>query len=100
VQLTQAEAAGIEAEPIPPATWDFWRWLVALAMFALVAEWLLYYSAKERQRAAEFSEPVGPAPPRDTNDLEITGELPDERRGARTGTRDASAIRNPNLVGR
>jgi hypothetical protein len=100
VQLTQAEAAGIEAEPIPPASWDFWRWLVVLAMFALVAEWLLYYSAKERQRAAEFSEPAGTAPPRDANDAETTGELPDERPGARTGSRDASVIRNPNLVGR
>ena len=28
VQLTAAEAAEVEREPLPPATWDMWRWLV------------------------------------------------------------------------
>ena len=63
VQLTAAEAAEVEAEPLPPATWDMWRWLVLLAIVALWLEWWLYYAARERQRAAEVREAPGDQPP-------------------------------------
>ena len=35
----------MNAKPIPPATWDMWRWLVLLAIVALWLEWWLYYAA-------------------------------------------------------
>jgi hypothetical protein len=90
VQLTPAESAGIEGEPLPPATWDMWRWLMMLAVVALWAEWLLYYAARERQRAAEVREVPGDQPPPNS---ETVLDLEQDERGA-------SAIRNPNLVGR
>ena len=86
VKPTAAEAAEIEGEPRPPATWDMWRWLVLLAAVALWLEWWLYYSAREQQRTAEASEAPGGQPPA-ILDLE-----PDER--------EESRFRNPNLVGR
>ncbi len=93
VQLTAAESAGIEGEPLPPATWDMWRWMVILAIVALWAEWLLYYAARERQRAAEVREVPGDQPPPESEtvlDLE----------GNEHGERNESGFRNPNLVGR
>jgi hypothetical protein len=90
VQLTAAETAEIEGEPMPPATWDAWRWLVVLAAVALWAEWWLYYAAKERQRAAEASEASGDS------------SLPDIDAGPEQepGERVESGFRNSNLVGR
>ena len=79
VQLTAAEAAEVEREPLPPATWDMWRWLVLLAIVALWLEWWLYYSARERQRAAEVQEAPGDQP------------LPERR----SGPRRARGIRVP-----
>ena len=90
VQLTAPEAAGVEREPLPPAAWDLWRWLVLLAIVSLWLEWWLYYAARERQRAAEVRESPGDQPlPEPESGL--NGELEEqEERG----------LRNPNLVGR
>jgi hypothetical protein len=86
VQLTSAETAEVEREPLPPATWDMWRWLVVLAIVALWLEWWLYYAARERQRAAEVQEAPGDQPlPEFDRDLEEQEE---------------SRFRNPNFVGR
>ncbi|MGH9647722.1 MAG: hypothetical protein ACRD4E_13005, partial [Bryobacteraceae bacterium] len=54
MNVTPAEAAAIEGEPLPPVTWDLWRWLVLLGIVALWLEWWLYYSSRERQRNAEI----------------------------------------------
>jgi Ca-activated chloride channel family protein len=86
VQLTAAEAAEVEGEPLPSATWDMWRWLALLAIAALWLEWWLYYAARERQRAAEVREAPGDQPQAGLN-----REL---------GEREESDFRNPNLVGR
>jgi Ca-activated chloride channel homolog len=86
VQLTSAEAAEVEREPLPPASWDMWRWLVLLAVVALWLEWWLYYAARERQRAAEVQEAPGDQPlPELDPDIE---------------EREESGFRNPNFVGR
>jgi hypothetical protein len=86
VQLTAAETAEVEREPLPPATWDMWRWLVIAAIIALWLEWALYYMARERQRVAEVHEgPVDQPKQEFDGDLEI-GEAP--------------ASRKTNLVGR
>jgi len=86
VQLTAAEAAEVEREARPPAPWDMWRWLVLLAVVALWLEWRLYYSARERQRAAEVLEAPG-----DQAAPEIDRELEEQ---------EESQFRNPNFVGR
>ena len=86
VQLTAAEAAVVEREPLPPAAWDLWRWMVLLAIVALWLEWLLYYAARERQRAAEVLDAPGDQP------------LPEQDREEED--RDDAGFRNPNLVGR
>ena len=62
VQMTAAETAEPEREPLPPSTWDMWRWLVLLAIVALWLEWWLYYAAREKQRAAEVHETPGDHP--------------------------------------
>ncbi len=54
MKVTPEEAAGVEGEPLPPVTWDLWRWLVLLAIVALWLEWWLYYTSRERQRTAEI----------------------------------------------
>jgi hypothetical protein len=86
VQLTAAETAEVEREPLPPATWDMWRWLLLLAIMALWLEWVLYYSAREKQRAAEARES-----PRDLPLQEFDRE-PEEL--------EESDVRNPNVVSR
>jgi hypothetical protein len=86
VQLTAAETAEVEREPLPPATWDMWRWLVILAIAALWLEWWLYYTAREKQRAAEANESPGDQPL-----AELDRELEEQ---------EESVFRNPNLVGR
>jgi Ca-activated chloride channel family protein len=86
VQLTAAETAEVEREPLPPAAWYLWRWLVLLAILALWLEWWLYYAARERQRAAEVLEAPGDQP------------LPEQDREAEE--REEAGFRNPNLVGR
>jgi aerotolerance regulator-like protein len=86
VQLTAAEAAKVENEPLPPASWDIWRLLVLLAIAALWLEWWLYYAARERQRAAEVLVAPGDQPL-----VEFDPELEEKV---------DSEFRNPNLVGR
>jgi len=86
VEPTAAETAEIEREVRPPAAWYMWRWLVLLAIVALWMEWWLYYSARERQRAAEVPEAPGGKPP-DGFDREME-------------EREESGFRNPNYVGR
>ncbi|HEV7966992.1 MAG TPA: VWA domain-containing protein [Candidatus Acidoferrales bacterium] len=86
VELTAAEGTEVEREPRPPAPWDVWRWLVLLAIVALWLEWWLFYSARERQRAAEVSEAPG------EQRLPELDPEPEER--------EESGIRNPNLVDR
>ncbi|MBZ5659011.1 MAG: VWA domain-containing protein [Acidobacteriia bacterium] len=56
MKVAPAETAGVEGEPLPPVSWDLWRWLVLLAIVALWLEWWLYYSSRERQRNAEIRE--------------------------------------------
>jgi hypothetical protein len=86
VELTAAETAEAEREPIPAATWDMWRWLVLLAIVALWLEWWLYYVARERQRAAETQ--AGP------------GEQPQPELHRESEEREESGFRKTNLVGR
>ena len=86
VQLTEAEAADVQGEPLPPTAWDLWRWLVLLAVVALWAEWWLYYTARERQRTSEAQNSTG-EPPMEGLDLELEG-------------REESSFRNSNFVGR
>jgi Ca-activated chloride channel family protein len=86
VQLTAAETAEVEREPLPPAAWDAWRWLVLMAVLALWAEWWLYYLARERQREAEVREAPSNLP---QPELERDPEEQIE-----------SGFRNSNLVGR
>ena len=63
IELTVAEKAAPEREPLPPAAWNLWRWLVLLAIVALWLEWRLYYAARERNAAAAAVEsPEGPGP--------------------------------------
>jgi hypothetical protein len=88
VQLTPAEAAEIEREPLPPPAWDLWRWLALLAIVALWLEWWLYYAARERQRAAEVQEAPGDQPP------------PESQAGIDRELEEESGFRNPNFVGR
>ena len=86
LQPTAMETAGIEREPLPAANWNLWRWLILLAIAALWLEWWLYYSARERQRAAEVQ--ASPEePPLACGDREIE-------------ERERSEFRNPNFVGR
>ena len=86
MQLTASETGSPEGESLPPAAWNLWRWLVILAVVALGMEWWLYYSARERQRAAEVQEMPGDRP---SQEISQELEAPEE-----------SGIRNPNLVGR
>jgi Ca-activated chloride channel homolog len=90
VELTSAEAAGIEGEPLPPPSWDLWRWLVLLAIVALWLEWWLYYAARERQRVAEVQDAPGDQPPLEP-ETGLDRELEE---------REESGFRNPNFVGR
>lgn len=90
VQLTAAEAAEVEGEPLPPANWNMWRWLVLLAIVALWLEWWLYYAARERQRAAEVRESPGDQVPPDL-EAGLDREL---------GEQEESGSRDPNFVGR
>jgi Ca-activated chloride channel family protein len=90
VQLTAAEAADVEGEPLPAASWDMWRWLVILAIVALWLEWWLYYAARERQRAAEVRESPG--------DQALPG--PETGLEEELEEREESGARNPNFVGR
>jgi hypothetical protein len=86
VQPTEEEAAQVEGEPLPPTTWDMWRWLVLLAIVALWLEWWLYYTARERQRVAE-----APAP---------SGDLPAPEADREFEEQEESVVRKSNLVGR
>lgn len=90
VQLTAAEAAEVEGEPLPPAAWDLWRWLVLLAIAALWLEWWLYYAARERQRTAEALEAPGDQPMQEP-ELGFNREAEEQKE---------SVLRKPNLVGR
>jgi len=84
MNVTPAEAAGVEREPLQPVSWDLWRGLVLLAIVALWLEWWLYYSSRERQRAAEILEtPAGDA-------VQPSDQELDER--------EESALRNPNVT--
>jgi Ca-activated chloride channel homolog len=54
MRLTAAETARVEPEPLEPAGWDLWRFLVLLAIVVLWLEWWLYYSSREHRRAMEM----------------------------------------------
>jgi hypothetical protein len=86
VQPTDEEAAEVEGEPLPPTTWDMWRWLVLLAIVALWLEWWLYYTARERQRMAEVAVP--------------SGDLPVPEADREFDEQEDSVVRKTNLVGR
>jgi len=88
VQLTPAEVAEVEREPLPPPAWDLWRWLVLVAIVALWLEWWLYYAARERQRAAEVQEAPGDQTP------------PEPQAGIDRELEEESGFRKPNFVGR
>lgn len=90
VELTAAEAAEVEGEPLPPPSWDLWRWLILVAMVALWLEWWLYYAARERQRVAEVQEAPGDQPlPEPETGLDREPEEQEE-----------SGFRNRNFAGR
>jgi hypothetical protein len=84
---TSAESAGVEREPLPPRTWDFWRWLVLLAIVALWLEWWLYYSSRARQQTVEIREFPG-------NDA-VPGSAGFDRE---TQEPEQSELRKPNFV--
>jgi Ca-activated chloride channel family protein len=86
VQLTPTEVEDVKPEALPPAAWSMWRWLVVLAIVALWLEWWLYYSARERQRAAEAEQLQSDLPR-----VELDSELDEQ---------EERSLRNPNLVGR
>ena len=90
LQLAAAETAEVEGEPLPATTWDMWRWLVVLAIVALWAEWWLYYSAREKQRAAEVKEAPG----------DQTLPDPDAALDRDLEEQEESRYRKTNLVGR
>jgi Aerotolerance regulator N-terminal len=69
--VTPQEAAGIESEPFQPEGADLWRWLVVMGIIALLLEWWLYYSSRERQRVAEIREMPGEAPSQIAVDREL-----------------------------
>jgi len=52
---TSREAAPLESEPTPDSGLDLWRWLVALAIFALWLEWWLYYSSTRKRQLFEHN---------------------------------------------
>ncbi len=58
LEPTALEMSGIESEPPLVASWELWRWLAVLAVFALWLEWWLYYSGREKQRLSEGLQPV------------------------------------------
>ncbi len=86
LEPTAAETAGIEREALPVANWNLWRWLLLLAIVALWLEWWLYYSSRERQRAAEVQ-----AAPEEPPLAEAERELEEE---------EHSEFRNTKFVGR
>jgi Ca-activated chloride channel family protein len=96
LQATATESAEVEGEPLQRAGWDLWRWLMVLAIVALWLEWWLYYSSRERQRAAELTE--GQASP---EVVSVEGELPDGESSegpAATSPRGHTRPRRPDLV--
>ena len=91
IEATAAESAKPEVEPLPPATWNLWRWLVLGALVALWLEWWLYYWARERAAtggAEEIQEVRGDDSP------EVTDELDRELL-----EREEPATRNSKFVG-
>jgi len=49
---TAAEAAPLEAQPVPIAQRELWRWLVILALIALWLEWRFFYFRREKSASA------------------------------------------------
>jgi hypothetical protein len=86
VQLTASEVEDVASEPLPPAAWSMWRWLVVLAVVALWLEWWLYYSAREEQRAAEAEQ--------------LHGDLPRSEFDAELEEKDEPRFRSADFVGR
>jgi hypothetical protein len=54
---TAAEAAPLEAQPVPIVQRDLWRWLVALALIALWLEWRLFYFRRAQPRVPDAAAP-------------------------------------------
>ncbi|MBZ5697248.1 MAG: hypothetical protein LAN18_01730, partial [Acidobacteriia bacterium] len=65
--------------------WNLWRWLVVLSIVALWLEWWLYYSSREKRRAAEIWETPG------DDELQNTDQEPEQNR-------EQAEARNPNFV--
>jgi hypothetical protein len=82
---TPTELADAAPEPGQQAPWDFWRWLVLLAIVALWLEWWLFYRGREIHRGMEMKPLPG------------DGELPEADEDY-DRTPAPSEARKPNLV--
>ena len=49
---TAQELAAVEPEALQDDTWDLWRWLVAVSLVAVWAEWWLFYFNRETSQVA------------------------------------------------
>ena len=85
LKASPAELASVESEPLRQAGWNLWRWLVVLSIIALWLEWWLYYSSREKRRAAEMWETPG------DGELQNTDQEPEQNR-------EHAEARNPNFV--
>jgi Ca-activated chloride channel family protein len=84
-QASPSELATVESEPVRQTGLNLWRWLVVLSIVALWLEWWLYYSSREKRRAAEIRETPG------------AGELQDADQEPEQNGEQAE-VRNPNCV--
>jgi hypothetical protein len=85
--VTPLEAAAPDAEPPPQSGFDFWRWLLFLALIPLWLEWWLYYSSRRKKQWAA--------------DRESSGELAMENRDPISGRiREQNEVRDPSLASR
>jgi Ca-activated chloride channel family protein len=85
LKASPPELASVESEPFRQAGWNLWRWLVVLSIVALWLEWWLYYSSREKRRAAEIWETPG------DGELQNTDQEPEQNR-------EQAEARNPNFV--
>jgi hypothetical protein len=85
LKATPSELASVESEPFRQAGWNLWRWLVVLGIVVLWLEWWLYYSSREKRRAAEIWETPG------DGELQNTDQEPEQNR-------EQAEARNPNFV--
>ena len=59
---TAQESAAVEPEALQDEPWDLWRWLVALSLVAIWAEWWLFYYRRESGFVAVHRKSAGTGP--------------------------------------